>query len=166
LSLMAGGAGVIRFRSSNVLFLLACQPGHQARSESARALISARWMDRIGIRDGTDSTASLPLERSRREAVSSPPAHESAARQEHVMGLDGRAIRRPDGAITNAMELTAADLVHQKVICPACEAFVFRMWPEGWDAHAAFRCSGLETLTPTERKREFRRRFGSLFRSH
>nr|ART39122.1 H348 [uncultured bacterium] len=166
LSQMTAGAGVMRFRSSNVLFLLACQSGHQARSESAHALISARWMDRIGIRDGTDSTAMVPLDRSGREAVSSPPAPDAAASQVPEVGLDGRPIRRPDdGAITNAMELTAADLVHQKVICPACEAFVFRMWPEGWDAHAAFRCSGLETLTPTERKREFRRRFGSLFRS-
>lgn len=43
--------------------------------------------------------------------------------------------------------------------CPACEAFEFRRWPAGWDAHAAHRCAGLSGRDPEERKAEFRRRF-------
>lgn len=44
-------------------------------------------------------------------------------------------------------------------VCPACEAFEFRKWPAGWDAHAAHRCAGLSGTDSEERKAEFRRRF-------
>jgi hypothetical protein len=41
---------------------------------------------------------------------------------------------------------------------------VFERWPEGWDAHAAHRCEGVDLGTPEERKAEFRRVLGHLFR--
>ncbi len=41
---------------------------------------------------------------------------------------------------------------------------VFEKWPEGWDAHAAHRCEGVNPGTPEERKAEFRRVLAHLFR--
>ena len=41
---------------------------------------------------------------------------------------------------------------------------VFEKWPEGWDAHAAHRCEGVNQGTPEERKSEFRHVLGHLFR--
>jgi len=40
----------------------------------------------------------------------------------------------------------------------------FVMWPEGWDAHAAHKCKGLEDGSPEARKAEFKRVLGRLFR--
>jgi hypothetical protein len=69
-----------------------------------------------------------------------------------------------DSTILNAAVLTAADVSHKRVLRPACMEKVFVMWPEGWDAHSAHRCPGLE-LGPAEgRKAEFRRALGHLFR--
>ena len=73
-------------------------------------------------------------------------------------------IRDSRGVITNAFALTIEQVVHERVICPACEQKVFEMWPEGWDAHAVHRCSGLRCTLPEERKAEFKSRFGHLFR--
>lgn len=72
--------------------------------------------------------------------------------------------RGPNGAIANPLELTVDQLVHQRVMCPACEQKVFEMWPEGWDAHAAHRCKGVAGATTEERKANFKSRFGRLFR--
>ena len=47
--------------------------------------------------------------------------------------------------------------------CPGCSDKVFKRWPWGWDAHAAYRCEGLEATDPEERKREFRDRFREAF---
>ena len=69
-----------------------------------------------------------------------------------------------DGTILNAAVLTAADVAHKQVLCPACMEKVFVMWPEGWDAHAAHRCQGLDAGSPDVRKAEFRRVLGHLFR--
>jgi hypothetical protein len=70
-----------------------------------------------------------------------------------------------DGTILNAAVLTADDVAHKRVLCPACMEKEFEMWPEGWDAHAAHRCKGLDTGTPQTRKAEFKRVLGHLFRS-
>jgi len=48
--------------------------------------------------------------------------------------------------------------------CPACET-VFKEFPLGWDAHAAYRCSGLTPGDAESKKREYRERFGYLFKS-
>ena len=72
--------------------------------------------------------------------------------------------RRPDGTITNAAELGVKDVVHQRVLCPCCGDFVFEMWPEGWDAHAARKCPGLAPGADDERKHEFKSRYQFLFR--
>ena len=69
-----------------------------------------------------------------------------------------------DGAITNALELGAAQVVGRRVLCPGCRTLVFRSWPEGWDGHAARRCRGLKAREPEARKVEFKRRFEHLFR--
>jgi hypothetical protein len=80
-------------------------------------------------------------------------------------GDNGSRVRRDSrGAIVNAAELTATDVVQQRVLCPACEQMVFATWPAGWDGHAASTCPGLPATSESERKAEFRRRFAHLFR--
>lgn len=68
------------------------------------------------------------------------------------------------GAIVNAEELSVGQVVGKRVRCPACRMLVFRSWPEGWDAHAAMRCRGIQASGTEARKSEFKRRFGQLFR--
>lgn len=68
------------------------------------------------------------------------------------------------GAIINAEELRAGQVVGRKVRCPACRNLVFRSWPEGWDSHAAKKCRGLKGRDEATRKAEFKRRFEPLFR--
>jgi hypothetical protein len=40
----------------------------------------------------------------------------------------------------------------------------FERWPEGWDAHAAHRCKGVDGDPPQVRKEEFKRVLKHLFR--
>lgn len=68
------------------------------------------------------------------------------------------------GAVVNAVELSAHQVVGKRVLCPACRSLVFRAWPEGWDSHAATRCRGLDRGHAEDRKAEFKRRYGYLFR--
>jgi uncharacterized protein (DUF433 family) len=70
----------------------------------------------------------------------------------------------PAGVIVNAEELSVDQVVGKRVRCPACRMLDFRSWPEGWDAHAAARCRGINAADPEVRKAEFKRRFGQLFR--
>jgi uncharacterized protein (DUF433 family) len=71
----------------------------------------------------------------------------------------------PTGAITNAEELRADQVIGRRVLCPGCRRLIFRSWPEGWDSHAAGRCRGISGTDPRARKAEFKQRFGSLFRT-
>jgi len=68
------------------------------------------------------------------------------------------------GVIVNAEELSVGQVVGKRVRCPACRMLVFQSWPEGWDAHAATRCRGIQGATPSARKSEFKRRYAQLFR--
>lgn len=43
--------------------------------------------------------------------------------------------------------------------CPGCEEHYFVRWPFGWDAHAAYKCSGLSETDPVRRKAEFKVKF-------
>ncbi len=70
----------------------------------------------------------------------------------------------PGGAIVNALELAAEQVIGRRVLCPGCLTLIFRSWPEGWDGHAARRCRGLKAREPEARKAEFKRRFEHLFR--
>lgn len=72
--------------------------------------------------------------------------------------------RDANGVVLNAEELTADDVAMKRVLCPGCGIKVFEEWSAGWDSHAAHRCSGMHADTDEERKAEFRRRFGHLFR--
>jgi hypothetical protein len=47
---------------------------------------------------------------------------------------------------------------------PRAKRMCFRKWSAGWDAHAAYKCTGLSATTELERKDEFRTRFSHLFR--
>ena len=76
----------------------------------------------------------------------------------------GRIRRNADDVILNAAELTDTDVAMRCVLCPGCNEKIFEMWPEGWDAHAAHVCSGMSGTTGAERKAEYRRQFGYLFR--
>jgi hypothetical protein len=75
-----------------------------------------------------------------------------------------RVQRGSDGTILNAAVLSAAQVAHERVLCPACMLKVFERWPEGWDAHAAHRCEGVDLAGPEARKTEFKRVLGHLFR--
>jgi hypothetical protein len=68
------------------------------------------------------------------------------------------------GTILNAAVLTPAQVIHKRVLCPACMEKEFVMWPEGWDAHAAHKCKGLDAESPEGRKAEYKRSLGHLFR--
>jgi len=68
------------------------------------------------------------------------------------------------GVIVNPEGLEAAQVVGRRVRCPACRDLVFQSWPGGWDSHAATRCRGLSATGEADRKAEFKRRFGPLFR--
>lgn len=58
----------------------------------------------------------------------------------------------------------AGDVVHCRVLCPACDDKILERWPVGWDSHAAHKCAGLTATDPAARKREFKLRFQRLFR--
>ena len=75
-----------------------------------------------------------------------------------------RVQRGSDGTILNAAVLSDSEVAHERVLCPACMLKVFEKWPEGWDAHAAHRCEGVNQGTSEERKAEFRHVLGHLFR--
>lgn len=66
--------------------------------------------------------------------------------------------------IEDTAGLSADDVVHCAVRCPACHEKVFKRWPGGWDAHAGYKCKGLELSSPQSRKAEFKRRFRDLFK--
>ena len=72
--------------------------------------------------------------------------------------------RNAQGAITNAEELTAELVTHEAVLCPACHEKVFSDWPEGWDAHASWKCAGCDGVTTEAKKAYFKQRFSHLFR--
>ncbi len=72
--------------------------------------------------------------------------------------------RDTDGVIINANALNADDVAHKRVLCPACRAHVFELWPEGWDAHAWHKCSGVANITKADRKKVFKARYRYLFR--
>ena len=68
-----------------------------------------------------------------------------------------------NGYITNAMDLTAADVIGEKILCPLCSREL-RRWPQGWDAHAASpRMCNLSSETPEDRKAEYKERLRHLF---
>lgn len=54
-------------------------------------------------------------------------------------------------------------LAQERVLCPACGRKTFAAWPEGWDGYAGWNCT-IEGATPEERKANYKRRFGRLFR--
>ena len=60
-------------------------------------------------------------------------------------------------------ELTADDVAGQRVLCPGCGKKVFESWPEGWDAHAGYRCN-MPGATIEDRKLTFKNQFGHLFK--
>ena len=72
--------------------------------------------------------------------------------------------RNADGVIVNTDALTVADVVGNRVLCPACGDKIFEPWPFGWDAHSAHRCDGIAGATEQARKDAFKERFGHLFR--
>ena len=72
--------------------------------------------------------------------------------------------RDRDGVIRNARSLTVDEVVRQRVLCPSCREKIFEIWPYGWDAHAATKCSGLRGITEQTRKLQFKETWRYLFR--
>jgi uncharacterized protein (DUF433 family) len=115
-----------------------------------------RFLDRFPdlTRDQVHSVLAYALgELIERERIPPAPPQGSLLPQ-----VDGR------GAIVNAADLRPDQVVGKKVLCPACRSLVFKTWPEGWDAHAEHKCSGLTANDSARRKTEFKRRYGYLFR--
>jgi predicted nuclease with RNAse H fold len=54
-----------------------------------------------------------------------------------------------------------ANSIESKIptVCPACNTFKFKMWPVGWDAHAAHKCTGIIGKDPEKRKRLFKQKY-------
>ena len=69
-----------------------------------------------------------------------------------------------EGIIMNTENLTVDQVVGRRAFCPACGQKDFKMWPEGWDGHAGYKCEGLDSDDVKERKAEFKSRFRYLFR--
>ena len=67
------------------------------------------------------------------------------------------------GTILNALVLTADQITHKRVRCPVCSMKDFAMWPEGWDAHAAHKCAGLDDGPAEQRKQQFHAATRHLF---
>jgi hypothetical protein len=153
------GSLIGAWRSANVLFLFAGQPGHAALTAVSSQLIQERWGTRLaawGPASGVSGNSAPSI----MSAATTLVLLEEPARRlpTHSVHTDGEVIEE-------ALNRSAPELVHRRVACPACTTFIFRMWPEGWDSHAAFRCLGLNATTREERKREYRQRFGHLFHS-
>jgi hypothetical protein len=100
-----------------------------------------------------------PTSKVAREALARPTTSKTGASV-------GRVRRDTADVIVNAEDLTAADVVMQRVLCPPCHLKVFEEWSAGWDAHAASptACRGLTAIGADARKAEFRARFEHLFR--
>jgi len=84
--------------------------------------------------------------------------HPSRSQNKRAASLAGLQV------IEDTSGLVADDLVHRVVRCPACHDKVFKRWPDGWDAHAAHKCEGLDVGDPQSRKAEFKQRFRALFK--
>ncbi|MEQ1575627.1 MAG: Swt1 family HEPN domain-containing protein [Vicinamibacterales bacterium] len=93
----------------------------------------------------------------------SPARAEGAGARQAVPRPPGATSRLTDGALDPDL-LDAYSALNKAVLCPACRTKVFKAWPLGWDAHAAFACGGVTLSDPEDRKRDFRTRFARLFR--
>lgn len=69
-----------------------------------------------------------------------------------------------DGVILNARGLSADEVIGERVLSLSGDDKVFQLWPEGWDANAAYKCTGSRGVTLEEGKSDFKQRFGYLFR--
>ena len=72
--------------------------------------------------------------------------------------------RDEKGVIINAEDLVVDQVVHDRVLCPACHEKVFARWPLGWDAHSKHVCTGIEGNDGEARKTWFRQNSNYLFR--
>jgi len=120
------------------------------------------------IRSSATEPCRLLLERggaSRTRPVSAYFCHEACFRKRVVLLVDeAGALRDEDGAILTAYVRAADQVIGERVHCPGCRAMIFARWPEGWDAHASHRCTGVDGDTGAERKARFKQRFAHLFR--
>ena len=92
----------------------------------------------IGAADASNELASLlePRVDARRHTPGSRAARSIARANSRS---DAQIRRDATGAILNAEELSVAEVVKERVWCPACAGHVFEEWPYGWDAHAVKR---------------------------
>ena len=138
---------VVALRTPRVLFILAAQPEHKEVLHRAIAENLATWQGQIDVVDVEEKERDLAPSR-------------STARS-HVM----KPVQDSKGTILNAAVLKVEDVVHKRVLCPCCGEKVFKRWPEGWDAHAAFQCTGLQSTDESERKTDFKAALQHLFRT-
>jgi hypothetical protein len=72
-------------------------------------------------------------------------------------------ITKHDGMLSNATKpktkKTKYSQPKMSKVCPACNTFEFKMWPFGWDAHAAHKCTGIVGTNPQARKRLFKQKY-------
>lgn len=143
------------------------------REDSYRALdtiqrfLEILSVDTRELRELKQSLMTPPSQPVQRDRVlpslqrTTPSDSEGVERRSEIKG----AIKRnPQGAIINAVELTANLISGQKVLCPACNTKVFEHWPFGWDAHSAHRCDGIIGPDQETRKERYKNRFRHLFK--
>lgn len=75
-----------------------------------------------------------------------------------INSLAAKPLTKPKPTTKKKQSVSNAE---HKLSCPACHQHEFKRWPFGWDAHAAYRCTGLSEVEPEARKKEFKRRFMS-----
>jgi hypothetical protein len=72
-------------------------------------------------------------------------------------------VKNDKGIVLNGAVLSADTALHQHMKCPACGKFEFADWPVGWDGHAQA-CEAVESVTPEERRTEFKNALRHLIR--
>ena len=172
------GAGrVHKFKAGGVeaqLRAVARHTGWPDDGEGSVALSSIAWAPRHDCLDAYLSAWVAALDEERRVPFGKPPddviwvpSVESRGQEAFEPAQEPQPARM-SGSPRPRPAATAQSVVKKTSglgrLCPACGAKTFKRWPFGWDAHAAHTCTGLVGSDPGRRKREFKARFGHLFK--
>jgi|SaaInlStandDraft_3_1057020.scaffolds.fasta_scaffold07181_3 hypothetical protein len=84
-------------------------------------------------------------------------------RKKNVVSRSNKGKKTFGLAIVNTEKLEHHQLSGKTVRCPACDQYVFKQWPFGWDSHAGEMCRGMHSISVEDRKKEFKRKYGHLF---
>ena len=148
------------------LAAVAVHTGWPSGSRDEPTLREIAWGPRHDQLDAYLSAWVAALDPADRTCYGNPPSDAIWVPRVSKQGAfaDPVAVVRPGRSVTSASRQTAARS-RRNMRCPGCTS-VFIDFPLGWDAHAAHRCSGLDATEPGERKREYKNKYGHLFKRH